>query len=94
MYEQEGYHNVYAIFDCGLIAQNIMLLAVKYGLGTIAAASAVRYPDVLRQILGIPDSKVVVLGIPIGYPDLNHPQIQVYSPREPLENVAKWCGFD
>jgi len=94
IFEQEGYHNVYTIFDCGLIAENIMLLAVERGLGTVAAAASVRCPDVLRKILGIPDTKLIVLGILIGYPDQDHPQFRVYSPREPLDKIARWYGFN
>jgi nitroreductase len=94
-YLQQGESvNVYAVFDCGLIAENIMLLAVKYGLGTVPAAQAVMYPDVLRRVLGLPDSRLIVLGIGIGYPDMSQPQSQVYSTREPLDKVAKWYGFD
>ncbi len=94
MFEQDGKrHNVYAIFDCGLIAQTIMLLAVEYGLGTVAAAASVRCPEVLREKLEIPKSKVIVLGIIIGYPDTENPQYPVYSSREPLDKITKWYGF-
>lgn len=86
--------NVWPLFDCGLVAENIMLLATKYGLGTIAQAQAVVYPSVLRKILGIPDSKLIVLGIAIGYPNWDDPINQTRSPREPLDKVAKWYGFD
>jgi nitroreductase len=85
--------NVWPIFDCGLVAQNIMLLATKYGLGTIPQAQAVRYPEALRKVLGIPDSKLIVLGIAIGYPDWDDPVNQFRSEREPLEKVARWYGF-
>jgi len=71
-----------------------MLLAVERGLGTVAAAASVRCPDVLRKILGIPDTKLIVLGILIGYPDQDHPQFRVYSPREPLDKIARWYGFN
>ena len=94
MYEQDGKNkNVYAVFDCGLIAQTIMLLAVEYGLSTVAAAQSVRCPEVLREKLEIPDSKVVVLGILIGYPDTENPQYGVYSDRVPLDEIARWHGF-
>lgn len=86
--------NVWPIFDCGLIAGNIMLLATKFGLGTVPQIQAVVYPDVLRKTLGIPDSKLIVLGIAIGYPDWDHPVNQFCSQREPLDNVTKWYGFD
>jgi nitroreductase len=92
-YSQEGGLNVWPVFDCGLVAQNIMLLAVEYGLGTIPAIQAVMYPDVLRNVLGIPDSKLIVLGIAIGYPDPESPTSEFYSEREPLDSVTEWYGF-
>jgi nitroreductase len=86
--------NIWPVFDCGLVAENIMLLATKYGLGTVAQIQAVVYPDVLRKVLGIPDSKLVVLGITVGYPDWEDPVNQLRSEREPLDNVSTWYGFD
>lgn len=86
--------NVWPIFDCGLIAENIMLLATKFGLGTIPAIQAVMYPDILRAMLVIPDSKLMVLGIAIGYPDWDDPVNQFHSDREPLADIATWYGFE
>ncbi len=86
--------NVWPIFDCGLVAENIMLLAPTYGLSTIAQIQAVGYPEVLRKILGIPDSKLIVLGIAIGYPDWDDPINQLQSEREPLDSISTWYGFD
>ena len=86
--------NIWPIFDCGLVAENIMLLATKHGLGTIAQIQAVVYPDVLRKVLGIPDSKLIVLGIAVGYPDQDDPVNRLRSEREPLGNVSTWYGFD
>ena len=92
-YSQEEGLNVWPLFDCGLVAQNIMLLAVKHGLGTIPAIQAVMYPDVLRSVLGIPDSRLLVLGIAVGYPDPNAPVNEFTSEREPLDSVTTWHGF-
>ena len=86
--------NAWPIFDCGSVAENIMLLATKYGLGTVVQAQAVTYPEILRKVLGIPDSKLIVVGIAIGYPDLDSPINQFRSEREPLDKVTKWYGFD
>lgn len=85
--------NAWPVFDCGLIAENIMLLAPAYGLGTIALAQAVTHPDVLRRVLEIPEHLLVVLGIAIGYPNWDDPVTQRRSVREPLSQVAKWVGF-
>jgi nitroreductase len=86
--------NAWLLLDCGLVAENIMLLATDYGLGTVAQAQAMQYPDVLRKALDIPDSKLFVIGISIGYPDEEDPINQMRSEREPLGVMAKWCGFD
>ena len=93
-YYQDDGPNVWPVFDCGLVAENIMLLATEYGLGTIPQIQAVHYPDVLREILGIPDSKLIVLGIAIGYPNWDDPINRYRSEREPLDAVVKWHGFD
>jgi len=93
-YQQGDTLNIWPVFDCGLVAENIMLLATRHGLGTVAQIQAVAYPDVLRKVLGIPDSKVIVLGIAIGYPDWDDPVNQLRSERDPLDNVSTWYGFD
>jgi nitroreductase len=82
--------NVYPVFDCGLAAENIMLAAVNYGLGTTVAAQAVPYPDIVRKVLGLPDSKLLVIGIFIGYPDNANPQYNVYSERASIEKLVKF----
>jgi nitroreductase len=93
-YQQGDTVNIWPVFDCGLVAENIMLLATKYGLGTVAQIQAVMYPDVLRKALGIPDSKLIVLAISVGYPDWDDSVNQLRSEREPLDNVSTWYGFD
>lgn len=92
-YTQDGGQNVWPLFDCGLVAQNIMLLAVKQGLGTIAEIQAVMCPEILRAKLNIPDSKIIVMGIAIGYPDPDHPISKLRSERDPIDAVTTWHGF-
>jgi len=94
LYFQGDALNVWPVFDCGLVAENIMLLCCSYGLGSIIQLQAAWYPDILRQTLGIPDSKLIVLGIAIGYPELDDPINQFRSERTTLDEVAKWYGFD
>jgi nitroreductase len=86
--------NAWLLFDCGLVAENIMLLATDYGLGTVAQAQAVQYSDVLRKALDIPDSKLFVIGIAVGYPDEKDPINQFRSERESLDSVVEWWGFE
>ena len=92
-YQDKGI-NVWSLYDCGAVAQNIMLLATKNGLGTVAQAQAVVYPDIIRKVIDIPESKLIALGIAIGYPDWDDPANQIYREREPLDKVSTWYGFD
>jgi nitroreductase len=92
-YQEKGI-NVWSLYDCGGAIQNIMLLATSYGLGTIAQAQAVVYPDIIRNVLGIPESKLIALGIAMGYPDWENPANQSRTKREPSSEVIKWYGFE
>jgi nitroreductase len=91
-YQTKGL-NVWALYDCGAVAENIMLLATKHGFGTVVQAQAAVYPDVLRKVLDIPESKIVLLGIAIGYPDWDNPINQFRTEREQLESITTWHGF-
>jgi nitroreductase len=92
LYQSKGI-NVWAMYDSGSAVQNIMLLATNYGLGTVAQAQAVIYPDIIRKTLGIPEDKLIALGISIGYPDRDNPINKSRTQREPLDKVAKFYGF-
>jgi nitroreductase len=91
--QQEKGINVWGMYDSGSVVQNIMLLAVDYGLGTIAQAMAVVYPDIIHKELGIPQDKLVALGIAIGYPDWDNEINKDFRDREPLDTMAKFYGF-
>jgi nitroreductase len=92
-YRQETGINPWPVFDCGMVAENIMLLATKYGLGTILQAQAVAHPDILKKALEIPDSKLILIGIAIGYPDWDSPLNKFKTAREPMSVLTKWFGF-
>jgi nitroreductase len=80
--------NIWPAFDCGAIAQTILLLATENGLGSIPAVQPVLYPDLLRERLNLPASKLFVLGIPVGYPDWDAPVNELRTTREPLDQMA------
>jgi len=92
-YQQEKGINVWGMYDSGSVVQNIMLLAVNYGLGTIAQAMAVVYPDVVRKELGIPRDKLIALGVAIGYPDWDNEVNEDFRDREPLDDMVRFYGY-
>jgi nitroreductase len=93
MFHQSKGTNVWSVYDCGSVVQNIMLLATSRGLGTIAQAQSVVYPDLIRKVVDIPASKLIALGIAIGYPDWENPVNQRSTARESLDSITRWYGF-
>ena len=55
------------IYDVGLAAENIILVALEQGLGSCPMLGFER--DELRQVLNIPESYDIALLVALGYPD-------------------------
>lgn len=53
----------WSVFDLGIFAQSIMLLAINRGLGVMPAHSMVSYPDLVRKYANIPDDESVGMAI-------------------------------
>jgi len=81
-----------AVMDIGAIAQTICLTALKYGLGTCINDQGIMFPEVVRKFTHIPDSKLMVICIAIGYPNWDFPANKLETSREPVENVVTWFG--
>ncbi|MFC1522504.1 nitroreductase [Elusimicrobiota bacterium] len=80
----------YALMDVGIVIQTLALAAHAHGLGTCIQAMVTTFPDVLRKSLDIPGTKLIALGMAVGYPDLNAPINTLERSREPLENFTTW----
>ncbi len=80
----------WSVFDVGLFAQTLILAAHSFGVGSCLQASLASYPDAVREFLGIPRTKQLVLGISLGYPDLEA-RINTYqSSRVGLDDFVQW----
>ena len=80
------------LFDVGSVSQTIALTALNYGLGTCIQSQGTTFPDVIRKHTGIPESKLIVICLSIGYPDDDFPANKVQSERESLEKNTTWYG--
>ena len=74
----------------GLFAQSLMLAANAHGIGTVPQAFLTDYPATVKQLLQIPDSKRLVLGISIGYPDMEDKANSYKSQRVDVSEILKW----
>jgi nitroreductase len=80
----------WSVFDMGLFTQSIVLAAHALGLGSCIQASITGYSSVIREFLGIPPIKSLVLGISIGYPDMESPVNSYQSNRAGLDQFVKF----
>jgi len=80
------------ILDVGLVTQNIALAAPEFSLGTCIMRAIVDYPKHLRKIAEVPESKRIMIGLAIGYPDWEHPITTIQTNREEIENIVTFVG--
>lgn len=91
--KDKSLEGTWALFDLGCLAQTICLVALEYGLGTCIEDQGVAFEEVIRKHTGLPDSKMPIVGIAIGYPDGDFPANKLVSSRESVDDVTTWIGY-
>jgi nitroreductase len=86
---QDSSLTLWSILDMGLFAHGLMLAAHAYGLGTVPQAFLTDYAQYVKNFLGIHESKRLVLGISIGYPDLESPVNSFKTDRLNTDEIVK-----
>lgn len=76
--------------DMGMFIQNVMLAARQYDLDTCPQAALADYPQIIRQILGLPDSLAVICGMSLGYADHTQAVNQFRLSRVPINEFTRW----
>jgi len=80
----------WSLLDMGLFAQSLMLAANANGLATVPQAFATDYAQNVKKFLSIPETKRLVLGISIGYADMESP-VNAYKPdRAKTDEIVQW----
>ena len=82
----------WSILDMGLFAQSLVLAAHSFGLGSCLQESIATYPDAVREFLKIPKTKLLVLGISMGYPDSEAAVNAYHSSKVSPNEFARWYG--
>ncbi|MBI4288536.1 MAG: nitroreductase [Chloroflexi bacterium] len=86
--------NEWSILDTGHLSMLILLTAQEFGLGACPQAAPTRYPEVIRKVLGVPESKMILTSIALGYAIPDDPINNLRSARDPVESFGRWYGWD
>lgn len=83
---------LWSLFDIGLFTQSLMLSAHALGLGTVPQAFLTDYSPVVKKFFDIQETKRLVLGLSIGYPDLASPLNSFRTERTDTTEILRWIG--
>lgn len=80
----------WSIFDMGLFAQSLMLAANAHGVGTVPQGFLTDHPATVKRFLDIPETKRLILGISIGYPNWEDKANSFRTQRVDVSETVKW----
>ena len=81
---------LYNIFDSGAIEMTVMAAAKEQGIDSVPAYEAIKYPDILRKHMKIPDDEDIIIGIALGYEDKENALSKLKAKKFTLEEA---CHF-
>jgi nitroreductase len=87
---QDASLSQWSLFDLGLFAQSLMLAAHANGIGTVPQAFTTDYAQNVKNYLGIAQEKRLVLGLSVGYPDMDAPANGLRTDRSPVDEIASF----
>ncbi len=80
----------YAMLDAGIFLQTFLLSAHNAGLGTCVFSGTVHCPEIVHKHFAIPDTKLLVIGIALGWPDIDAPVNNFVRKRGKVEEFVRW----
>jgi len=80
----------YNYVDIGITLGYLLLTAHSAGLWTCPIGLITAYAEEIKDELGIPNSKSVVIGVALGHPDWDAPINRFKSSRETLDTFVRW----
>ena len=83
-----------AYFDLGAVTYGLVLAAWERGLGTVINGQGIMQSDVVREHSGIPEDEVIMTCVAMGWPAEGFAANDVKAHRSPVDDVARFVGFD
>lgn len=79
-----------SLLDIGLFIQTLCLAATGYGVDSLIASWFIAQPDILREMLEIPENLHIAMGVGLGYANPEAAVNTYRSPRRPIEEVVRY----
>ena len=93
-FDRDLLSNTIAHFDTGAMTFGLVLAAWSKGLGAVINGQGIMQSPVVREVADIPDDQVILTCVALGYPDEDFIANSVISRRRPVEDIARFIGFD
>lgn len=81
-------HGVYGAVDCGGYVANLMNAALDRGVASIAQGAIGMYAGKVRELLDLPEDRLVICGVALGRPAADHPVNGFRTERAALTDVV------
>lgn len=78
----------YGAIDCGGYVANLMNAALDLGLGSIAQGAIAMQSTKVRELLDLPEDRVVVCAVSFGHPDEEHPVNRFRTERADVASLV------
>ncbi|MGH1565434.1 nitroreductase [Mumia sp. DW29H23] len=79
---------VYGAIDCGGYVTNLVNAAHAHGVATVPQAAIAMFSDHVRAFLGLPDDRLVVCAVALGFADQDHPVNAFRTTRATVDEVV------
>ncbi len=82
------------LLDYGMFLENLMLAARARGLDTCPQNAFARFPEAIRQTLGLPANETIVCGMSLGYADPDAAENRLRTERVAAAEFTDFRGFN
>lgn len=79
--------------DMGMFLENVMIAARGQGLDTCPQAAWIEYPKTVSEVLGLPEDRILICGMSLGYEDTSAPENALVTERAPVAEFTHFHGF-
>lgn len=83
---------VYGAVDCGGYVANLVNVAHAAGLASVPQAALALYSAQVKQFLGLPEDRLVLCGVSLGYADPDHPANSFRTERASVEDATTFVS--